>query len=192
MRVRASYRMQTPALDRLVRMPALFQSFANRATAVIAQDVATRFATSTAPDGRAWAPLSPSTLRKAVQDAKRKVGGRAAQPVVTQTRGGTTIVRARRPQAGFQRTARVRRTARSQILVDTGRLKASLVSMAGRGDAIRITDARRLRLVWGTRVPYARDHQYGTSRIPARPFLPLSRAALTRLRQLLQQEVRRP
>lgn len=192
MRVRATYRMQTPALDRLARMPALFQGFANRAMAVISQDLATRFATSTAPDGRPWAPLSPRTLAQAVDAAIRKVGGRAAQPVVVQTRSGPTIVRARRPQPGYQRTARVRRTARSRILVDTGRLKASLVSMAGRGDAVRITDARRLRLVWGTRVPYARHHQYGTPRIPARPFLPLSRAALRRLRHILQQEVRRP
>lgn len=192
MRVRMSYRMQTPALDRLANAPALFQRFAQRAMAVVSQDIAARFQTSTAPDGRAWAPLSPRTLSKAVQDAKRKVGGRAAQPIVTQTRGGTTVVKARKPQPGYQRTARVRRTARSRILVDTGRLKASLVSMAGRGDAIRITDARRLRIVWGTRVPYARYHQYGAPRIPARPFLPLSRAARTRLRQLLQQEVRRP
>lgn len=191
MRVRASYRVNTRQLNRLAQMPALFTAFANRAKAVISQDINTRFETSTDPQGNPWQPLAPSTLRQSVRQAIAKVGGRAARPVVQRTPSGVLIARARNPLHGYQRTARVRRTRQSKILIDTGRLRASVVSLAGRGDAVRITDNQRLRIVWGTRVPYAAQHQYGAGRIPKRPFLPLSRNALNRLRQILAQEVRR-
>lgn len=192
MQVRMRYTARTPRLNRLAQMPALFTAFANKARAIISQDIAQRFENQNAPDGSPWKPLSPATLARALSDAKRKVGGRQASPVVQQTRSGATIVRARKPIAGYQRTARVRRTAQSAILVNTGRLKTSLVSVAGRGETVRIVDARRYVLIWGSRVPYAGVHQYGTKRVPKRPFLPLSRKALARLQRLLEQEVSRP
>jgi phage gpG-like protein len=134
-----------------------------------------------APDGARWQPLSPNTLRRSVQQAIRKVGGRAARPIVRTTARGGLIVRARHPQPGFQRTARVRRTRQSKILVDTGRLRNSVVAIAASADAVR--QRNRLTLIWGTRVPYARAHQFGnpSRNLPARPFLGVSQPAYQRL-----------
>jgi len=155
--------------------------FFRRARVVLAQDHAERFEKSVAPDGSPWQPLAPSTLQRSVANAIGKVGGRAARPVVRRTRTGGLIVRALSPQAGFQRTARVRRTRASKILVDTGRLKQSVVVLAASADAVRTRD--QLTLVWGTRVPYARRHQQGDSsrNLPARPFLGVSKQAKQRL-----------
>ena len=155
--------------------------FFRRARVVLAQDHAERFEKSVAPDGSPWQPLAPSTLQRSVANAIGKVGGRAARPVVRRTRTGGLIVRALSPQAGFQRTARVRRTRASKILVDTGRLKQSVVVLAASADAVRTQD--QLTLAWGTRVPYARVHQQGdpSRNLPARPFLGVSPAAYQRL-----------
>ena len=165
--------------------------FFRRARMVLAQDHAERFEQSVAPDGSPWQPLSPRTLRKSVQQAIRKVGGRAARPVVRRTRTGGLIVRALSPQAGFQRTARVRRTRASKILVDTGRLKQSVVVLAASADAVRTQD--QLTLIWGTRVPYARAHQQGdpSRNLPARPFLGVSKRAEQRLQAELQRIIAR-
>jgi phage gpG-like protein len=165
--------------------------FFRRARVVLAQDHAERFERSVAPDGTPWQPLSPRTLRKSVQQAIRKVGGRAARPVVRRTRTGGLIVRARNPQAGFQRTATVRRTRQSKILVDTGRLRNSVVAIAASADAVRTQD--QLTLIWGTRVPYARVHQQGdpSRNLPARPFLGVSPAAHRRLVRELSSTIQR-
>jgi phage virion morphogenesis (putative tail completion) protein len=165
--------------------------FFRRARVVLAQDHAERFEKSIAPDGSLWQSLSPRTLRKSVQQAIRKVGGRAARPVVRRTRTGGLIVRALSPQAGYQRTATVRRTRASKILVDTGRLKQSVVVLAASADAVRTRD--QLTLVWGTRVPYARQHQQGdpSRNLPARPFLGVSRQAERRLQAELQRIIAR-
>jgi len=165
--------------------------FFRRARVVLAQDHAERFERSVAPDGSPWQPLSPRTLRKSVQQAIRKVGGRAARPVVRTTARGGLIVRARRPQPGFQRTATVRRTKQSKILVDTGRLRNSVVAIAASADAVRTQD--QLTLIWGTRVPYARQHQQGdpSRNLPARPFLGISPAAYQRLVRELSATIQR-
>jgi len=155
--------------------------FFRRARVVLAQDHAERFERSVAPDGSPWQPLSPSTLQRSVANAIGKVGGRAARPVVRTTARGGLIVRARNPQPGFQRTATVRRTRQSKILVDTGRLRNSVVAIAASADAVRTQD--QLTLTWGTRVPYARVHQQGdpSRNLSARPFLGVSPAAYQRL-----------
>ena len=157
------------------------KEFFSKARVILAQDHAERFEKSVAPDGSPWQPLSPNTLQRSVANAIGKVGGRAARPVVRRTRTGGLIVRALSPQAGFQRTARVRRTRASKILVDTGRLKQSVVVLAASADAVRTRD--QLTLVWGTRVPYARQHQQGdpSRNLPARPFLGVSKQAKQRL-----------
>ena len=51
-----------------------------------------------------------------------------------------------------------------QLLVATGALRASLT---GEGSG----ETTELELRFGTDVPYARFHQYGTSKMPARPFM---------------------
>lgn len=157
--------------------------FVPSARVLLSQEMAERFETGTDPQGRPWQPLSPRTRRIAVQRAIRKVGGREARPQVVRRPSGELVVRARNPQQGYQRTARVRRTKRSKILVDTGRLKQSVVANAATADAVRRAD--RVRLLWGTRVPYARNHQYGVApRLPARPFLGVSPQGQQRLAQL--------
>jgi len=52
-----------------------------------------------------------------------------------------------------------------QLLVATGALRASLTN-EGAGEL-----AGELELRFGTDVPYARFHQHGTSRMPARPIM---------------------
>lgn len=56
----------------------------------------------------------------------------------------------------------VARKGHSQILVDTGDLRASLV------DPARAAHTTRQQMTWGTSVPYAAFHQEG-GRIPGRP-----------------------
>lgn len=58
----------------------------------------------------------------------------------------------------------VRRKGHDVILLETGRLKSSLV--AGGADAVREVSHRGL--LFGTQVEYASIHQNGTSRIPQR------------------------
>lgn len=63
------------------------------------------------------------------------------------------------------------------ILIRTGKLMGSLT-----GPSIRNISARRMEL--GTAVPYAKYHQSGTSRMPARPVIRLTganKASWTRL-----------
>jgi phage gpG-like protein len=64
------------------------------------------------------------------------------------------------------------------ILHLTGRLKRSL-SVLGGEDSIR--DAQPDSLTLGTKVPYAGYHQRGTSKMPARPPLELTRDDFTKI-----------
>lgn len=54
-----------------------------------------------------------------------------------------------------------------RMLVATGQLSRSLEAQTG--ESVRTTTATELR--FGTRVPYGRFHETGTSRMPARPFM---------------------
>jgi len=157
------------------------REFFRVARVILSQDHAERFQRSVAPDGTPWQPLSPNTLRRSVLQAIGKVGGSAARPIVRRTASGALVVRARRPVAGYQRTARVRRTRQSKILVDTGRLRSSVVTIAASADAVRTQDS--VTLTWGTRVQYARAHQQGdpSRNLPARPFLGVSSRAYRKL-----------
>lgn len=144
-----------------------------------------------------WAPLSPLTLALSEGIAKGKVGGgrvRRGKPTVAIGRGG-----------GAQKTAVVRRTARSKPLANTGRLRASLLGGAG-----HVRRAGRMELEIGTNLPYAAVHQYGATirvtrrmqgylyavsgvwvaarelKIPPRPFLVVSKTALNRVRTAVE------
>ena len=71
------------------------------------------------------------------------------------------------------------------ILTLSGRLRESLRwSGAGLGPE-GYFEATPTSVEFGTTVPYARFHQYGTSKMPARPFLPTPNAAV--FMPLLQQ-----
>jgi phage gpG-like protein len=65
-------------------------------------------------------------------------------------------------------------------LRDTGLLMASCAS--GVGHAEQITDST---LTWGTNVDYAAYQQFGTHRIPARPFLGVTPEYEARIVQIL-------
>jgi phage gpG-like protein len=166
-----------------------WERFVPKAKVILSQLHASYFAEQRSPEGDPWAPLKSATYRKSVQKAIAKVGGREARPRVVKTRTGGLKVIAQKPRAGFQRTAVVRRTRGSQILIDTGRLRQSVVVNAARADAIRKT--RRYTLIWGTRVPYAPTHQFGSDarRIPARPFLGVSDAGMRELQRALEVSV---
>jgi len=61
-----------------------------------------------------------------------------------------------------------RKRGRGSILVDSGALRGSLTQA---GHPEQIVELGRDSLLYGTRVPYARFHQRGTRRMPARPPL---------------------
>jgi phage virion morphogenesis protein len=90
---------------------------------VIAEDIKTliddSFDKSRSPDGQAFAPLKPATVKK--------------------RRGGS-----------------------SKPLVDTARLRNSIV----------VTGSKKS-VKFGTNVPYAGFHQLGTSRVEPRPYMPV-------------------
>lgn len=143
-----------------------------------------------------WQPLSPLTLKLSEGMAKKKVGNgriRVGRPTKAIGSGGT------------QKTAVVRRTGQSIPLVNTGRLRASLMGGAGH---IRRSGAFGIEI--GTNLPYAAVHQYGATirvtprmrgylyavsgvwvaaselHIPARPFLVVGRTALTRIQAAVE------
>lgn len=65
----------------------------------------------------------------------------------------------------------------SRLLMATGALRNSLAQQTASTE-LEITPTR---LTYGTRVPYGRFHEYGTSRMPARPFIGLSDNAARQL-----------
>lgn len=64
------------------------------------------------------------------------------------------------------------RKADPRLLVATGALRASLASQTS--ESQRVITPTELR--FGTQVPYGRFHEYGTSRLPARPFIGMPEA----------------
>jgi phage gpG-like protein len=75
----------------------------------------------------------------------------------------------------------------SRLLVASGRLMNSLASMTG--DSVAEVQTTSLR--FGTDVPYASYLQYGTSRMPARPFLGMTDSVQSRLLTILNEQLER-
>ena len=69
-----------------------------------------------------------------------------------------------------------------RILVATGELRRSLASK----DGMSIEQVSPTELRFGTAVPYGRFNQYGTSNMPARPFLGITPATRKRLAELMR------
>jgi phage gpG-like protein len=63
----------------------------------------------------------------------------------------------------------------AKVLVKTGRLYESVVTPNGTSDTIWETSADPAYLIFGTSVSYAKYHQTGTRRMPARPFMGMNR-----------------
>lgn len=72
----------------------------------------------------------------------------------------------------------IKRKGNDRILVETGALMASLVSVGGPGN-INAVESRGM--LFGTDVEYAIFHQDGTSRMPARPPVGMAEDTLKKL-----------
>lgn len=77
--------------------------------------------------------------------------------------------------------------ASAKPLRDTGLLMASLTGQ-GAGHVEQISDVA---ILWGTNVAYGSHHQYGTRRIPARPFLGLTPSMESRISLIVTDYVER-
>lgn len=84
-----------------------------------------------------------------------------------------------------RRTGR-RRAGSAQVLLDTGRLRASVTMHRGSG-AHRVTTPMHVEV--GTRLVYARTHQFGRDAIPARPFLGITPSARDACRELIRSQL---
>lgn len=103
-----------------------------------------------------------ATLSAAIQEALRDAGERL--------RAATTLQFATQGSAyGAAWTPRKHFDPFRGTLVKTGRLRASL-TMLGAEHIEEYQDSPPL-LIFGTQVPYARAHQFGNARLPARPML---------------------
>lgn len=144
-----------------------WDKFGPRARLLIEREQGRHFSAQAGPNGEAWPPLSPLTLELSAGAAAARIA------------------------SGEQKTATVRRSGGSQILMDSGLLRRS-VTTGGAGSVRRLS---RNKLDIGTRVIYAARHQFGgefpttprqrgylshllgryfgarTIRTPARPFL---------------------
>lgn len=74
--------------------------------------------------------------------------------------------------------ATIKRKGNDRILVEHGALIASLVTVGGPNN---IAEVHPQELIFGTSDPKALFHQYGTSKMPARPPVGLSRETLDRI-----------
>lgn len=107
--------------------------FGPRARSIIEREQNRHFTQQSGPNGEAWPPLSALTLEISA--------GKAAARIAS----------------GEQKTARVRRTGGSKILMDSGLLRRS-VTTGGPGSVRRQS---KTTIDIGTRVPYAARHQFG-------------------------------
>jgi len=153
----------------------------------------------------AWKELSPVTLQRAEERAKSKVGAGARIRKIRTPSGPLPIAVGRGEPGAEQRTARVRRSFGSMILVDTGRLRASLL-----GGPNHVERQVGTEIVVGTNVSYAGVHERGATipvtpgvrnalgakygvwvkvggvlRVPPRPFLRLSQSGLQEMAQII-------
>lgn len=157
-------------------------------SAMIAAQEAELFERSESPRGQRWRPLSDNYLESSRRQALEKVGGAEARAIIKR-RGDLLVAVARRPRPGFQKSARVRRTERSKILIDTGVLRASVVASGG---PLAVRDIKGAQLEFGTRVAYAPAHQFGVreQNLPARPFLGLTDRTRARIIEMVQRVMR--
>jgi|YNPMSStandDraft_2_1061718.scaffolds.fasta_scaffold01066_16 phage gpG-like protein len=152
-----------------------------------------------------WPPLSPTTLKIAEGQAMQKVGGRKGKARIRKQQTPYGALPIAYGEGGEQKTARVRRFAGAVILVDTGRLRASLLSGPN-----HIERSGRAEIEVGTNVEYAVYHERGAKirvtkkmkyflglsygvwlregtelAVPPRPFLRVSRQGLDQMKQAI-------
>jgi phage gpG-like protein len=79
-----------------------------------------------------------------------------------------------------------RRRAGTSILYETGALLRSLTEPGAAG---HVEELEGYSLTLGSRLPYARYHQTGTRRMPARPLIVLSGTRAERWTEIVRQEI---
>lgn len=84
------------------------------------------------------------------------------------------------------RTLRRRRGAGSTILYSTGALERSFLDPLAAG---RVEELEEQSLTLGSNLPYARYHQTGTRRMPARPIVVLSGARSERWMEIVRRGI---
>lgn len=139
---------------------AWWKSFGPAAELALEREQRRHFRSQSSPGGAPWKPLAPLSLEIAAGQASQKVGGATE---FSRTKSGVWKARNKRKpeqgeQAPEQRSATVRRTSKSRVLTDTGTLMRSL-SAAGSSGAVRRMGINQLQ--FGTRLPYAKLHQFG-------------------------------
>jgi len=123
---------QLRSMDNALRVH-WWEQFGPRARILIEREQNKHFTGQKGPNGEQWPLMSPLSLEISA--------GKAASRIAS----------------GEQKTATVRRTGKSQMLMDTGLLRRSVTS-GGAGAVRRLS---RGRLDVGTRVVYAARHQFG-------------------------------
>jgi phage gpG-like protein len=124
-----------------------------------------RFRAQESPDGKPWAQLADSTLRrKMLRGVRREKGGRRS---LTGADGSTRI-------------GAIRALGSAKILIDRGYLVGSLTYAVSPD-----------RLVFGTPMIYGATHQFGDPErnIPARPFLGVSDRDRGEIFDILQRHI---
>ncbi len=157
-----------------------------------------------------WKELSERTFEESEKRALERVGG-IGRGIIKRRKTPYGILPVAYGKGGEQKTARVRRFQGVQILVDTGRLRASILGGLNHVERIGADE-----FVIGTNVEYAPVHEKGarirvTDRqrkflgmeygiwvkpgfvlnVPARPFLRLSREGLDTMERVILQELAR-
>ncbi|MGH8358111.1 MAG: phage virion morphogenesis protein [Pseudomonas sp.] len=86
------------------------------------------------------------------------------------------------PWARFKHPPSVKRGGpAAKLLRDTGLLMASLTARGGR----HVENVTATTLEWGSNVPYAGIHQFGTRHIRARPFVGLTPTVIEKTRKIV-------
>jgi len=107
----------------------------------------------------AWAPLSPNTIRQ--RNAQKY--SRSETKGVSKKEHKTDRQIARGPNKTELRNMEMTGgLAHGNVLIDTGALVQSIIAQNNTGESVNVSSA----------VPYAGYLQYGTKKMPARPFLP--------------------
>lgn len=90
-----------------------------------------------------------------------------------------------KPLKNPKRQRAVRRV-KAKILRDTDRMFRSVTVKGAEGSIERVTDRT---LSWGTDVPYAGYHQFGTKRIPRRAFIGAGKRLQDRIAAIVAEHV---
>ncbi|TEB09145.1 phage virion morphogenesis protein [Pelotomaculum propionicicum] len=167
------------ALTKLQPAPAELQILSQQLGEILEQSTKERFDTEKGPDGEPWKELTQATLIARARRRTRKKDSTSGFYTQATTPRRGRAARENEPRLSA-RSIRIMETA--AILKDRGRLVRSIRSKA-RSDVVAV----------GTNLIYAAIHQFGGPagrgrkvEIPARPYLGVSEADLSDIRECLE------